>query len=85
MTSHRVGALGPPKNERTQQHGFRRWTPIGPAILAFLGGYAGWYRQEKVSVGCCGVGRDTVQVLPANAEVPDRAKLRWHIVVLDVM
>jgi len=40
-------------------------------LLTLLGGYATWYRQEKLAVGYCGVGRDAHQIVPTNVQVPD--------------
>jgi hypothetical protein len=66
-----VDALGPRRVKPQQQRGVNKSGPIWLAIITLLGGYATWYRQEKVAVGYCGIGRDAVQVLPANVEVPD--------------
>lgn len=49
--------------------------PFWVVLLTVLGGYATWYRQEKVAVGYCGVGRDANQVIPTNIQVPDWARL----------
>jgi hypothetical protein len=70
-----VDALGPRRNKPQQQRGFNKSGPIWLAIITLLGGYATWYRQEKVAVGYCGVGRDAVQVFPGNVEVPDWLKV----------
>ena len=43
-------------------------------LLTLLGGYATWYRQEKIAVGYCGVGRDATQIIPAGVQVPDWVK-----------
>lgn len=48
-------------------------TPIWVLVLTLLGAYAAWYRQEKVAVGYCGLGRSPTQVLPPNVPVPDWA------------
>lgn len=45
--------------------------PFAALSFVLLATYAGWYRQEKVAVGYCGLGRDAVQLLPADAPVPD--------------
>lgn len=63
-----VGALRP---KRKQNRGVSKKAPLTVALLALFGGYATWYRQEKVAVGYCGVGRDVTQVIPAGLEVPD--------------
>jgi hypothetical protein len=69
-----VTALGPRRN-KPQQRGFNKSGPLWLAFITLLGGYATWYRQEKVAVGYCGVGRDAMQVIPANVEVPDWVKV----------
>jgi hypothetical protein len=49
--------------------------PIWIVLLTLLGGYATWYRQEKLAVGYCGVGREAHQIVPANVQVPDWVKI----------
>jgi hypothetical protein len=68
-------AAGPLRPKRTQNRGISKKAPLSVALLALLGGYAAWYRQEKVAVGYCGVGRDATQVIPAGVEVPDWARI----------
>lgn len=41
-------------------------TPLSVLLLTLLGAYGAWYRQEKVSVGYCGLGRPAQQILPRN-------------------
>lgn len=45
---------------------------LGNAFLILLGAlltaYAAWYRQEKIAVGYCGVGRPATQVIPPEYE-----------------
>lgn len=65
-----VDALGP-RRPRRQQGGFNITGPIWLVLITLLGGYAMWYRQEKVAVGYCGVGRDALQRFPDGVEVPD--------------
>ena len=64
----------PPRQTRPKSKGLGKG-PIWVVLLTVLGGYATWYRQEKVAVGYCGVGRDANQVIPANIQVPDWARL----------
>ena len=40
-------------------------------VATLLGGYATWYRQEKLAVGYCGIGRPSVTV--SNVHIPDWA------------
>lgn len=48
-------------------------TPISMLLITILGVYAGWYRQEKIAVGYCGVGQ-TVSSIPSEIEVPEWAQ-----------
>lgn len=68
------GALGPRRPKRKQTGGVGKSGPVWVVLLTLLGGYATWYRQEKVAVGYCGVGRDATQIVPAGVEVPDWVK-----------
>jgi len=49
--------------------------PIWVVLFTLLGGYSIWYRQEKVAVGYCGVGREAHQIIPPQFEVPDWARI----------
>lgn len=49
--------------------------PIWVVFLTLLGGYSTWYRQEKVAVGYCGVGREAHQIIPPQIEVPNWARI----------
>jgi len=46
-------------------------TPLLVLGTALLGAYGAWYRQEKVAVGYCGVGRPAQSIIPANIQLPD--------------
>jgi len=70
-----VNALGPRRPKRQQARRFNKSGPIWVAVLTLLGGYATWYRQEKVAVGYCGVGRNALEVIPANVEVPEWVRI----------
>jgi hypothetical protein len=70
-----VSGLDPlPPRPRQQRRGISKG-PIWMVLLTLLGGYAAWYRQEKIAVGYCGVGRDVHQIVPANVQVPDWVKI----------
>ncbi|KAI9053684.1 hypothetical protein LZ554_002638 [Drepanopeziza brunnea f. sp. 'monogermtubi'] len=62
-----VGPLRPSKQPR----GVSKKGPLWVLALTLFGGYAAWYRQEKVAVGYCGVGREATQIVPSGVEVPD--------------
>jgi hypothetical protein len=75
-----VNAVVPRRPKRQQSRGLSKKAPIWMAILTVLGGYAAWYRQEKVAVGYCGVGRDAKQIIPTSisgtsVEVPDWVRI----------
>ncbi|GAB0134479.1 hypothetical protein EsDP_00002848 [Epichloe bromicola] len=46
-------------------------TPIFVLLMALLGAYGAWYRQEKLAVGYCGLGRPAKHLLPPEISVPD--------------
>ncbi|RDL34654.1 uncharacterized protein BP5553_07782 [Venustampulla echinocandica] len=66
-----VDDLGPPRPKKQQARSFNKSVPIWLGLLTIFCGYATWYRQEKVAVGYCGVGRHHPQVFPEGVEVPD--------------
>ncbi|KAH8878843.1 hypothetical protein GQ53DRAFT_849982 [Thozetella sp. PMI_491] len=49
-------------------------TPIWILLITLFGAYAAWYRQEKIAVGYCGVGRQPQSIVPSNIELPDWAQ-----------
>lgn len=69
-----LDSLGPRRPKRQQSRGLLKG-PLALAVLTILGGYATWYRQEKIAVGYCGVGRDPTPVIPAGISVPDWARI----------
>ena len=46
-------------------------TPLFVLFLALLSAYAAWYRQEKIAVGYCGLGRPAKELIPAEIPIPD--------------
>lgn len=46
-------------------------TPIWVLFVTLLGAYAAWYRQEKLAVGYCGVGRSGHDIIPRQLEYKD--------------
>ncbi len=65
-----INAVGP-RRPKKKAAGISAKGPLSMVLLALLGGYATWYRQEKVAVGYCGVGREATSIIPENIEVPD--------------
>ncbi|KAI1332512.1 Man1-Src1p-C-terminal domain-containing protein [Xylariaceae sp. FL0255] len=62
-----------PAQRRRQAKKTNKTTPIAMFLTIVLGAYAGWYRQEKIAVGYCGVG-STVSSIPTELEVPEWAQ-----------
>ncbi|EGR50754.1 uncharacterized protein TRIREDRAFT_57609 [Trichoderma reesei QM6a] len=46
-------------------------TPFFVLFMSLLGVYLAWYRQEKIAVGYCGLGRPATQIIPPELPVPD--------------
>ncbi|ESZ93408.1 hypothetical protein SBOR_6201 [Sclerotinia borealis F-4128] len=45
--------------------------PFWMILITLLSGYAAWYRQEKIAVGFCGVGRAANSMIPIRSNLPD--------------
>lgn len=48
-------------------------TPLWVLGITLLGAYGAWYRQEKIAVGYCGLGREPSQLIPADIRLPEWA------------
>lgn len=46
-------------------------TPFWVLVITALGAYAAWFRQEKVAVGYCGVGKATQEIIPRHITYQD--------------
>lgn len=46
-------------------------TPLTVLCLSLLGVYGAWYRQEKMAVGFCGLGRPAMEIIPPYIQLPD--------------
>ncbi|KAL7950701.1 Man1-Src1p-C-terminal domain-containing protein [Trichoderma barbatum] len=46
-------------------------TPFFVLFVSLLGVYLAWYRQEKIAVGYCGLGRPATEIIPPDVAVPD--------------
>lgn len=60
---HGENALGPPRPRRKKSKGFLKG-PLAVAAIAAIFAYGAWYRQEKVAVGYCGIGRQPKEIIP---------------------
>ncbi|KAJ8061721.1 hypothetical protein OCU04_009521 [Sclerotinia nivalis] len=56
---------------RKASNGVSMSGPIWMVLFTLLGGYAVWYRQEKIAVGFCGVGREAHSIIPVRSNLPD--------------
>ncbi|KAG6219791.1 hypothetical protein E4U34_003396 [Claviceps purpurea] len=68
---HRSRVAKAPRRNRKPVRRTTIWTPIFVLLMALLGTYGAWYRQEKLAVGYCGLGRPARQLLPPEIAVPD--------------
>jgi hypothetical protein len=48
-------------------------TPFWVLVTTLLIAYGAWYRQEKMAVGYCGLGRPPTQLIPASIQLPEWA------------
>ncbi len=64
----------PPKYKRRAQNS-RAISKSAPwvVLIALLGGYAAWWRQEKLDIGYCGIGRQS-DIL-SNMQIPEWAEV----------
>lgn len=46
-------------------------TPVWLLMLMLLGAYGAWYRQDKIAVGYCGVGRPVQEIVPRHISYQD--------------
>ncbi|PHH50918.1 hypothetical protein CFIMG_004408RAa [Ceratocystis fimbriata CBS 114723] len=46
-------------------------TPLWVLLFTIFAAYGVWYRQEKIAVGYCGLGREPTQIIPVDVPVPD--------------
>lgn len=68
----RTDILPPRRNKLARQSsGALKVAPL-TILVALLGGYAAWWRNEKLAVGYCGLGKDSIHL--DDFEVPDYAK-----------
>ncbi|KAK3394814.1 Man1-Src1p-C-terminal domain-containing protein [Podospora didyma] len=48
-------------------------TPIWVLFTTLLVAYGVWYRQEKIAVGYCGIGREANSLIPTTIQLPEWA------------
>ncbi|KAH8427839.1 putative sister chromatid separation protein (Src1) [Aspergillus melleus] len=58
---------------RPQTHGTASTAAPWVVIMVLLCGFAGWWRQEKIEIGFCGIGKPTWSL--ANTRVPEWANV----------
>ncbi|KAF2142983.1 uncharacterized protein K452DRAFT_225993 [Aplosporella prunicola CBS 121167] len=71
--SGQVDILPPRKKTKTKESSSAFKTAPWAILVALLGGYATWWRQEKLQVGYCGVGRPSI-VEVHGLEIPEFAQ-----------
>ncbi|KAI9651090.1 inner nuclear membrane protein enriched at telomere/subtelomere region [Ciborinia camelliae] len=59
------------QSRRKTSNGASMSGPIWMILITLLAGYATWYRQEKIAVGFCGVGREAHSIIPIRSNLPD--------------
>ncbi|KEY65989.1 hypothetical protein S7711_06646 [Stachybotrys chartarum IBT 7711] len=57
------------ESQVARRSGFK--IPLFTLLVTLLGAYSAWYRQEKIAVGYCGLGRPAKTILPPEIDVPD--------------
>ncbi|KAG9257885.1 Man1-Src1p-C-terminal domain-containing protein [Emericellopsis atlantica] len=66
------GEVMPPrKTSRSAAQKSSRKTPLAVLLVTLLSVYAGWWRQEKIAVGYCNLGRSPQFIVPADWPIPD--------------
>lgn len=65
-------ALGPIRSKK-KSGGVNFAGPMWIILMAILTGYAAWYRNEKIAVGYCGVGRPANPLISSKVAVPEWA------------
>ncbi|KAM5355712.1 hypothetical protein ACJ41O_002358 [Fusarium nematophilum] len=58
-----------PAGQVSRKGGFP--APLFVLFMALLGAYLAWYRQEKIAVGYCKLGRPAKSLIPPEVPVPD--------------
>lgn len=48
-------------------------TPLWVLVTTLAVAWAAWYRQEKIAVGYCGLGREPTQLIPTHVPIPEWA------------
>ncbi len=73
-----------PKNtivRRPRKKAKRSKGRIAVVLMAMLGGYATWYRQEKLAVGYCGIGRPATSVIPH--QIDTNSLPEWAVTLVE--
>lgn len=68
-----VDILPPRKRKRQQKTRTIPKSAPWVVLMALLGGYATWWRQEKLAVGYCGIDRPSNA--PSNVQIPEWAEV----------
>jgi hypothetical protein len=75
--SQQLAAEGKEPSYRGEEDSPRRRislaTPLWLLFITLAVSYLAWYRQEKIAVGYCGLGREPKTIIPPEISVPDWA------------
>ncbi|KAL3419043.1 sister chromatid separation protein [Phlyctema vagabunda] len=69
-----VKALGPKRVKTRQANTYNKSGPVWAVLLTLLCGYAFKYRQEKIAVGYCGLGRPVKDFVTYGVQTPEWAQ-----------
>lgn len=70
-SSKGLNALGPRRLKRQQPARYSKAGPIWAVLLTLLCGYAFKFRQEKIAVGYCGIGRPAKDFVTYGVQTPE--------------
>ena len=73
-----VDILPPRRNRRSKRSSGISKSAAWVILLSLFGGYATWWRKEKIEVGYCGIGKSTTAL--ANLDMPEWAS-EWASVL----
>ncbi|KAI6250463.1 Inner nuclear membrane protein SRC1 [Erysiphe necator] len=68
-------SLGSLRKKSKPINGFSFVGPFWVLILTTLIGYSIWYRQEKIAIGYCGLGKSAMPLISTSKEIPTWARI----------
>lgn len=64
-------SVPPRKSARKSSRRPNLTSPLLVLFFTLLSVYSAWYRQEKVAIGYCGLGRPAQQIIPPDVPIPE--------------